>query len=528
MTMYTDGPSGPSAAADPAPQSILQIAAVTPSGMKAPALELAELGVYIRSKVGTLVEVERNARHALRDQLYRDGGCAYMCQVIDRVFQDEKVKKLRKEWVPHARFTNPLKRIIRKISTVYAKPAKRSVKNGDENYQKLLKELRFDEQMLQLSRLLNLHRAMLVGFRVRLLPSGAREPVMDIATPANVRALTHPNDDKLVIGWIVRACYTPARATPDAPIWNLWTDHEVVGLRDDMSPITDTYRVHGLGVNPWVPVTLEPPQPGFWPGEDGEDLVAARIAVWMQGVLMLKESKSATKQPVIQGDGTTTARGQAADSESPIELSDGQTITTVDMSMDLEMFQGAADHITHHAALDYEMSEAIVNNQGVQSAESRELMMQPLYEIRDQQQIPLRQFEERYCVVQSAVCKIDLPAMAFESEGFEIQFGNEKLKLDPAKEHDLFVKRRGAGLTSTVRFMMESRPGLTLEQAQLELNQNIAAETVRNVLMRPLQRMAGSMGADNPSPEDAGTGGSVAPGDPNVLPANEPPQDSAA
>lgn len=503
MTTYE---AAPASTAPASPKSILAIMATLPSGTvptgadgQVIPLSYDELGIYLGKQLGQQNEKERNAAHALRDELYRDGGCRYMCGVIDKIFKDPRVQELRREWVPFARFTNPLKRIINKISTVYARPAKRAVKNRDEQYQALLKAIRFDEQMLQLSRLLNLHRALLAGFRVRPLPDGSREPVMDIATPANARAVVHPNDDKLVIGWIIRTCYRPVRQSADTPVWMLWTDYERVGLRDDLSVISSTYMVHGLGVNPWVPVTLSPPQSGFWPGEEGQDLVAARIAVWMQGILMLKESKSATKQTVIMGDGTTTARGQSADSEVPTELQDGQSVQTVDMSMDLKMFEDASDHITHHAALDYGMSEAIVNNQGVQSAEARELMNEPLYELRDQQQTPLREFERRYVQVMAAVANVDLPeGERFDPAGWELQFGNAKIKLDPVKEQELFEKRRAACVTSTVKFMCETRD-ITPEDAQLEVEDNIKQETLRNELMRPLQAVSGSMAAQLPS-----------------------------
>lgn len=503
MTMQTYSTA---AAAPVSPKSILAIMATLPSGTvptgadgQVIALSYDELGSYLGRQLGQQNEKERNAAHALRDELYRDGGCAFMCRVIDKVFRDPDTKEKRKEWVPYARFTNPLKRIINKISTVYARPAKRSVKDRDEQYQALLKAIRFDEQMLQLSRLLNLHRALLAGFRVRQRPDGTREPVMDIATPANARAIVHPNDDKLVIGWIIRTCYKPVRQGADTPVWMLWTDYERVGLRDDLSVIGSTYMVHGLGVNPWVPVTLSPPQSGFWPGEEGQDLVAARVAVWMQGILMLKESKSATKQTVIMGDGTATARGQSADSEVPTELQDGQSVQTVDMSMDLSMFEDVSDHITHHAALDYGMSEAIVNNQGVQSAEARELMNEPLYELRDQQQTPLREFERCYVGVMAAVANVDLPEdERFGPDGWELQFGNAKIKLDPVKEQELFEKRRAACVTSTVKFMCETRD-ITPEDAQLEIEDNIRQETVRNERMRPLQAVSGSMAAQLPT-----------------------------
>jgi hypothetical protein len=75
-------------------------------------------------------------------------------------------------------------------------------------------------------------------------------------------------------------------------------------LRADWTVIEGSVVEHGFGVSPLVPVTMIPNEPGFWPGEDGEDLVSARVAVWMTNVLMVKETKSATKMPVTPGSTT--------------------------------------------------------------------------------------------------------------------------------------------------------------------------------------------------------------------------------
>jgi hypothetical protein len=151
---------------------------------------------------------------------------------------------------------------VNELSTVYAEPAKRVVSSeaAQKTYDELLEQVQFDEQMLQLSRLLNLHRAMLVGFRVRVLPNGTRAPIVDMASPADVRVVMHPNDNKLPIGWIVRAGHRPVRELGDdrLPKWTLWTDVERMSLRDDMSIIGGTIVQHGLGVCPWVPVSAWP------------------------------------------------------------------------------------------------------------------------------------------------------------------------------------------------------------------------------------------------------------------------------
>lgn len=487
--------------------SIFDISATLPSGDIGPSLSMDEFGRYLQSQVKTDSEQNRNDRHALRDEMYRDGGVQYMKRVIDTVFDDPAVKEKRKKWVEHSRFNNPLKRVVNEVSTVYAEPALRTVDDDENNakYRAVLDAVLMDEQMFQVGRLLNLHRSLLVGFRVRMNADGTRDPVLDIATPANVRVLCHPNDPSKVVAWIVKTGFAPARSLVDVPAWTLWTDHERIHLRDNFYPIASSVHEHGLGVCPWVPVTLGPPGAGFWPGEEGEDLVAAHVAIWMENVFLLKESKSATKQPVIQGDTSSVARGQSSDSETPIEIGDGTSISSVDNSMDLSMFRDTADHILESVAQGYGMSAALINHQGVQSADARELMRVPLRELRKQQQIPLRRFEASLAKTMAAVLSVDLPSMSFDPSGWRIEFGEAQTPLTGNEALDVFTKARTAGVDNTIDFMMRSRPGMTEDQAIDQMERNIKVETMRNILMRPLQQIAGSMGAETSAqpPQDA-------------------------
>lgn len=492
--------------------SIFDVLATLPSGKSGMRLEPDELGKYLADHCNTDEDRDRAKRHALREELYRDGGVQHMNRLIEVWFKDTETRELRKHFVPYARISNALKRITRELATVYSEPAKRSV-NGptDEIYQHLLELVRMEERALEISRLLNLHRALLVGFRVRQLPDGKREPVLDIASPANARAVLHPNDNTLVVGWMIRTSYRSARRT-SLPAWTLWTDHESIQLRENLTPIMDTYSVHGFGVCPWIPITLSPPAAGFWPGHEGEDLVAAHIATWFNNVLLLKEGKSATKQSVVQGDGATSARGQGADSEIPAELADGQSITTIDTSMDLSMFRDTADHVVTHAGLNYNLPPAVLTHQGTQSAEARELIRLPLKGLRKEQQVPLRRFERQLAIVMSAVLAVDLPAMCFDVSTWSVVFAESETPLNPIAQHDLFLKRRASGHANTIDHMMELRPGLTFEQATEEVMANLAIETWRNEEMRGLQAISGSLGASTPGTEAA----------PGAAPAVEP------
>ncbi len=514
-------------------RSIFDVLATLPSGSVGPSLSSDELASYLREHYETAGEKERNERHRLRDQLYRDGGVEHMDNMIDALFSDPDVKRLRKAVVPYARFNNIIKRIVNEMSTVYAEPARRTVgetadtiaanatalavaaeENVDvdagviadavastpnnDKYQAALEACRMNERMVEVGRLLNLHRALLVGFRVRTRMDGTREPTIDIATPANVRAITHPNDDTLVVGWLIRTCHRTARSSEETPTWTLWTDHEAVSLRDDMSPIMSSYVEHKLGVCPWVPVTLGPNASGFWPGSEGEDLVAGHMTIWFENVLLIKESKSATKQTLIQGDGTSMARGQASDTETVGELADGQSATTVDMSMDLDLFKGASGHVLDSLSLNYGLLPAVARGQHAESAEARELQMLPLKAIRRRQQVPLRRFEQQFAIVMAAVLKVDLPSMLFQVIDWLIEFAETETPLDPIAEQDLFEKRRAAGLDNTVDMLKRKTPGLDDRGAWSMIERSVSVETKRNTLMRPLQRISGSMGASTP------------------------------
>jgi hypothetical protein len=490
-------------------------------------LSLAELSQYLSTHYNTQAERDRNARHRLRDELYADGGVKYMCSVIDKVFEDPKVRELRKQWVPFARFNNVMKRIVSDCSTVYQAPATRAVDGEDENakYQALLTELRFDEYMAQVDRMLTLHQAVLVGFRVRELPDGTREPVVDIATPSIVRAITHPTDTKLVVGWMIRVEYKTHRTNLlRAPAWIVWTDHERFHLDEQCHVIESTYVEHELGICPWVPVTAAVDQAGFFPGEAGEDLVAAQVAIWMANVLLLKESKSATKQPMISGDTSAMAKNQIADTEVPIVAPDGVSITTIDMSMDTTMFTRAADHVLERLANNYGMSLAMVTHQGVQSAEARRLMAEPLKALRAQRHRFLRPFEKRFAIVQSKVLAKDDPARAFDPAGWREDFGEALVTPSETEKLAVFEKKRGMGLDNSIAYLMRDNPDLTFEQAAAIVIENIDVETWRNRQMRPLQQISGSLGAALPS--GGGEGGTS--GSPAALPPandNQPPID---
>jgi hypothetical protein len=483
--------------------SILQALAMLPSGEQGVPVPLADLGHTLRDtlKLASRGEQERNARHALRDRLFRDGGDQDMERVIDRIFVDKDVRDKRKAVIPYTKFSNSLKRIVGELSTVYAVPARRYV-NGDDNqrkYDALIAALRFDEQMDVVNQLLNLHRAVLVAPRVRKNADGTREMVIDVATPATARAVCNPLDTTQVLAWLV-SVDMPLVRRPDAwhanPAWVLWSDHEWLYLDEHLNPVGAPVE-HGLGLNRWVPLSYSASAlPGFWPGCEGEDLVAAQITIWLASILMLKETKSSTTQPVISGDTTTMARAQVADSESPIEAPEGVSISTIDLGTNPDLFITAADHALQRTGNNYGLSMALLTHEGTQSAEARELMLAPIRERRGKQRKIFRRFEARIAQVMARVAEVDAPELAFDPSGWRIDFGETQVLLSEKERLEIFHTRRGMRLTNSVEFLMSEDEDITAEQAMADIAENIQIETDITELAQKQMAMSGALGGN--------------------------------
>lgn len=495
--------------------------ATLPDGTIGHDLSDSELARYLKEHCDRDVDKRRELDHQLRDVLFCDGGVAEMHKRVDLWFRTEAVRERVKRMIEDARFSNATKRIVGEMSTVYAEPATRTVGGSDDNqrrYAQLCEAMCLDEENDRVNQQFNLHRAIIVGPRVRPVggsivvddtgkarvePDG-HEVVLDVHSAATARAVMHPNDNTLVVAWLTRCEFRTVRGALSVKAeWMLWSDHEWEYLDGGFKPIAGTRIEHGLGVNKWIPIsTGAKSTPDFWPGDEGADLIAAHITGWMVEALMIKETKAATNQAVIQGDVTTAARGQAMDSESPIEIPDGSTVTTVELGTDTETHRAAADHALERAGNNYGLSMAALKHQGVQSAEARELMLAPVRERRKRQVKPFRRFERTLAALLSIMTKKWAPRLAFDSIEWGINFGEPQVLLSKKERLELFRTEREMGLDNTVAFLMRENPDLSFDQAKAQILENIDLETWRVTSMRALQAIAG--GTSEPVPDGTG------------------------
>ena len=478
-------------------RSIRDVLATVPGQNTAP-LDDPHLAAYLRDHYDTDGEKQRNHRHAVRDTLYHDGGVAVMEAVVNEMYGDEEVRKLRRPWVKHTRFSNVIKRIVGDLSTVYVEPAPRRVGGDADNearYRAICESLMLDEQMKEANRLVNLHRVILVGPRVRVDDDGVASMVLDFVTPSVVRAIVHPTDTSLVVAWLikcddrVRKDYVASRRVA----WQLWSAHELINLDERMAPIGDDV-VHGIGVNRWVPMSLSPIGiAGFWPGEEGEDLVAAAISIWIANIQLMKETKSSTRQTFLQGDVSSAVRGQSIDTETVAHIPEGVSATTVDMSTDTGVYTRTSNHVLERTGNGYGLSMAQLTHQGTQSAEARELMMEPLNMLRRQQIGFFRRWEKRLAQVMAAVARrYAADQLGFTVEAWAQDFG-EIQAITPFKQRmEEHVAARQIGADNILAFLRRENPDLADDDAALaRLIENVTTETMRVALMRTLMAMSG-------------------------------------
>lgn len=471
---------------------------------------------HIRTRYIKLpAEVARRERHARRQALYQDGGLKYIHRLIEQTFTGEGNQQRRKQWAEYAGHNNVLKRLVNELSTSYQEAPERSIDGDQTKFDEVQTLCEREQADRWFCRALNLHRALLRGFRVRNVGGEAEadrkmEVVSEYVTPDQCFLVTSPRDHMRIIAVGIKIDVNYARPQEGGkPEWVVWSARERFYLTDQgglvrpMLPADSELKLvdgvaleHGIGRIPYTFARLDEPAGNPWPGCSGEDMVAAHMSIWFAMACMLKETKSATKAALLSGDVDAAEREQDLDTDNVGVLPEGVALNVTDLSMDLEMFAGAANHVLEVVANNYGMSAALLKHQGVQSAEARDLMRVPLRELRLEQRAPLRAAERDYAQLQAAVLVEDWPAMAFNAEGFAVLFADPQTPRSTREQLTEFEHARRLSVDSTIEFLARANPDLDEEQVRDILLKLIGDEVWRNMAMRPLTDISGSTGAE--------------------------------
>lgn len=460
-----------------------------------------EVGDHIRKLVNSPSEVDRQRRARFRQELYSDGGTEQMLGMLQSVFNNAEVAQLRKVWVQFSGHNNLTRRITNKIASIYRAPVIRRVGDSDnERYRALQRVLRKDAVMRHTNRMLVLHRRILLGVRVR---SADLRPIIDVILPHEFWIIRHPNDATLPVAFLFLSESVGPRVTEKSPRYTLYSDTEHVRLDMDFRVMESTLVNHGFDEMPFILADMEPQGVK---GDDsvGEALTAGHRAVWFEMLTALKESKSANKQTVLQGDLSNAVRGQVQDSESDLELPDGVIATNLDRGVDIGRFMELAKQITSDVAANHDISSAELHSEGASSGHEIELRRLGLREQRLEQLPVFQELERELAFKESMVMRANATQFAFSPEAFGADFPEPEVPLSQTEQDEVFETRRRLGLTDTIEEIMRRDPDLNEEQAFKLLAKRAANELQRNLILRPLAAISGSPGANTPDsvPDD--------------------------
>lgn len=450
-------------------------------------------------------EVKRIVAAKKRDEYFDGAGEMDILRIIETAFKDPLTQKLRADLVAWAKWNNVLHRVATELATVYSEPAKRTIGNGDEAYQRFIEAVNSDGVMREVDEKLVYHEDVWVQYRVRRT---SNDPVLDVVSPAKFWAVHHPLDITHLVAVVIDQCMGDDSSKPR---YRVWTDTETFQLDGAKRIMKESIVEHGFGRIPGVLASIRPASAKgrLLTQSPAADLVAAHESIWFLGVLLLKEAKSANNQTYVTGDTSAASLGQPADTEREAVLPEGVTVQTVDRGMNLDQFMKIIDHVLERAAANRGLPPTVLHQQGAASGAEVHLRRIPIRELRKKRIPIMRRVERELAVVQGIVNSKELPAFAFDPAKFAIDFGEVQQPMTEEESLAVFETKRRLGLTSTLKQIVALNPDIDLARALEVLDENVLQETVRVEKMKTLMALNGSVSSspDEPTAQENGARG---------------------
>lgn len=492
--------------------------------------ELETISKFLRDNyVENAAEKKRREHAAKLDEFYEGGGDLEIERMVEIAFKDPVTQSLRKELIEWSKWNNVIGRVVREKATVYSEPPRRKVAAADDVYQAFLELVQMDDAMRELDRKLAYQEDALLGYRVRLTASGDREPVLDVISPASFWAIAHPRDRTLMVGLILDQRMPGAKDTD--PSYRVWTDDETFVMNGKCEIFVESIEEWPLRRMPFVLATTRRPgsKPRILAMCPSADLLAAQCAVWLQNLLLLKESKSANRQTYASGDTSAAVMGQSPDTERETILPEGVSVTAVDRGMDLKQFRDNSNAIIEDAAANHGLPPSVLHQRDASSGAEIELRRIPIRELRKERIPVMRRIEAAIAKVIALVNGAremldpsgtvvavagDLQAFAFSVEGWSMDFGEVQQPLTAIEADQVFDERRRLGLTDNYEEEMRRNPDLkTFAEAKKVVDDRTKRQVDYVTSQKALMALNGSLGSalgESSAQQNGAQGGAVA------------------
>jgi hypothetical protein len=479
----------------------------------------AVVGAYLREAyIDNPTETARRCHAKLLDD-FKDGkGDAEMERVIETLWTDPANAARRKAVLKAGldKYDNVLARIAQEKATVYNEPAQRKVTNTTNDvYQQFQEALDQDAIMRALDEMLAIHEDALLWYRVRLRPTGEREPVLEVISPAGFWAVAHPSDATLLVAVIID-CRKPL-SKPDDPVYVVWTDDETFEMNNKCDITANSRKPWPLKRMPGVLCSMRPAstKSALLSECPSVDLLSAQKTVRLQDLNLAKESISATKQTYVSGDTSGTPMGQSSDSEGEIMLGEGVSVSSVDRGVDTAQYRDNSNHAADAAFANHGIPPTVRSQQDASSGAEIELRMLPIRKQREKRIPVFRRIEAAIARIMAMVNGLravpgvdgepileegDLSQFAFSPEGWSIDFGEVQQVMTEAEKDTTYETRKRLQLTDAYEEEMRRNPDIkTVEEAKAILEERIRRNTEFVTSQKDLMAASGALGASQPA-----------------------------
>jgi len=435
-----------------------------------------ELTKYLRENyIDNDAERARRKKMRMRVDLYHDRGEAQINAMLDKVFKNELVRSLRKQFVEIASFQNLTKRIIREISSVYSEPATRRVASNAMNmrYKELQNDIRMDRRLRLANQMLNLCNEVVVWFDVSM-----GKPVLRIVTPDNFHAIAHPLDPTMLVGLIF-----------DRPMggYIVVSDSDIMHLDKAGRMLSGGRKSHGLSRMPMVMAHRAEPTESLLNSHTGSDIINAHQALALINTMMLKHQKSGTKQAVATGDVSDMALSQPMEGEHLLQAPEGVTFSTLDLGANPDNYIKAARSVIKQISANYGIPESVFDmSYQATSGYEIELKRTGLKEVRRDQIMDWIPVERDLASIMAEVLTESKSERAFNTFGWSLAFGEVETPQEPMAKLVYWEKKRSMGLMNTEDMLLELNRDMTPKEAEEQIALNAIVESRRVDLYRKL------------------------------------------
>lgn len=497
--------------------------------------DIAVVGRHLKEfYVENSEETSRRAHAAMLDDFYAGKGDVEMERIIDLLWNDKKNQDRRKAVLKAGldKYDNVIARIAQEKATVYNEPTQRRVANDtNDTYQRFLDVLPQDRVMAVLDQKLAIHEDALLWYRVRKKPTGEREPVLEVVSPASFWAVCHPKDRTMLVAIILDQRMPMAKDSD--PTYRVWSDDQTFVMNAKCEIFESSIEKWPLGVMPGVLCSTY--EPGTRPTLLAEcpsiDLLSAQKAVRLQDLNLAKESVSASRQNYVSGDTTATVMGQTSDTDSEVFLGEGVTVSAIDRGVDTEQFRDNAAHAADSAGANHGVPPTVRSQKDASSGAEIEMRRIPIRELR-KKRIPIfRRIEARIARVMAMVNGAremldesgepiliagDLQEYAFDPNGWSIDFGEVQQPMTQMESLQVFEKARELGFRDNYEEEMYRNPDIkTIEEAKKIVNDRTKRRTEYVQSQKDLMAASGALGAATPMTKAEANRGERDPGNDN-------------